>query len=101
MVADAADAAVVAARNVTATVTLKTAKNSRERPVLINDFVVEIRLPSGENKTWLSNGDWPKVTAGQQASGAYRSDAEVYRRRHSQPRRVSEGQIRERIGESI
>ena len=29
---------------------------------MINDFVVEIRLENGESKTWLRNGEWPKVT---------------------------------------
>ncbi len=31
-------------------------------PMIVGDFVVEIRLPSGETKSWLRNGDWPKVT---------------------------------------
>jgi hypothetical protein len=29
---------------------------------MMNDFVVEIRLPNGDTKTWLRNGEWPKVT---------------------------------------
>lgn len=49
--------------NVTATVTLKSGEKFTGSPVLINDFVVEIHLPTGENKTWLrNNSDWPKVT---------------------------------------
>ena len=48
--------------NVTATATLKNGEKFTGSPVLINDFVVEIKLPSGENKTWLRDGDWPKVT---------------------------------------
>ncbi len=48
--------------NVTATVTLKSGETFTGTPAMINDFVVEIRLPGGEAKTWLRNGDWPKVT---------------------------------------
>jgi len=48
--------------NVTATVTLQNGDKFTGAPVMINDFVVEIRLPDGQNKTWLRNGDWPKVT---------------------------------------
>lgn len=48
--------------NVTATVTLQDGEKFTGTPALINDFVVEIRLPGGEAKTWLRNGDWPKVT---------------------------------------
>jgi hypothetical protein len=29
---------------------------------MTNDFVVEIRLANGDTKTWLRNGEWPKVT---------------------------------------
>jgi cytochrome c oxidase cbb3-type subunit 3 len=50
------------AGNVTATVTLKSGEKFTGSPVLVNDFVVEIKLPTGESKTWLKNGDWPKVT---------------------------------------
>ena len=48
--------------NVTSTVTLKSGEKFTGSPVLINDFVVEIKLPSGENKTWLRNEGWPQVT---------------------------------------
>jgi cytochrome c oxidase cbb3-type subunit III len=48
--------------NITATVTLENGEKFTGTPGLINDFVVEIRLPNGETKTWLRNGDWPKVT---------------------------------------
>jgi mono/diheme cytochrome c family protein len=48
--------------NVTATVTLKTGEKFTGTPAMINDFVVEIRLPNGDTKTWLRNGEWPKVT---------------------------------------
>lgn len=48
--------------NVTATVTLQNGQKFTGTPVINSDFVVEIRLPTGENKTWLRNGDWPKVT---------------------------------------
>jgi cytochrome c oxidase cbb3-type subunit 3 len=48
--------------NVTATATLQSGEKFTGSPVLVNDFVVEIKLPTGENKTWLRNGDWPKVT---------------------------------------
>ena len=51
-----------AAGNVTATVTLQSGEKFTGAPGLINDFVVEVRLPTGETKTWLRNGDWPKVT---------------------------------------
>jgi mono/diheme cytochrome c family protein len=50
------------AANVTATVTLKTGEKFTGTPALINDFVVEIRLANGETKTWLRNGEWPRVT---------------------------------------
>ena len=48
--------------NVTATVTLKTGEKFTGTPAMMNDFVVEIRLPNGDTKTWLRNGEWPKVT---------------------------------------
>ncbi len=48
--------------NITATVTLEDGEKFTGTPWRINDFVVEIRLPNGENKTWLRNGEWPKVT---------------------------------------
>lgn len=47
---------------VTATVTLKTGEKFSGTPGMINDFVVEIRLQNGDTKTWLRNGEWPKVT---------------------------------------
>jgi mono/diheme cytochrome c family protein len=47
---------------VTATVTLKTGEKFTGTPAMINDFVVEIRLANGDTKTWLRNGEWPKVT---------------------------------------
>jgi cytochrome c oxidase cbb3-type subunit III len=47
--------------NVTATVTLQNGEKFTGSPMLINDFVVEIRLPSGEDKTWLRNNGWPQV----------------------------------------
>ena len=48
--------------NVTATVTLASGEKFTGSPSLINDFVVEIRLPSGERKSWLRNNGWPQVT---------------------------------------
>jgi cytochrome c oxidase cbb3-type subunit 3 len=48
--------------NVTATVTLKTGEKFTGTPAMMNDFVVEIRLPNGDTKTWLRDGEWPKVT---------------------------------------
>ena len=48
--------------NVTATVTLENGEKFTGAPAMINDFVVEIRLDNGQTKTWLRNGDWPKVT---------------------------------------
>jgi mono/diheme cytochrome c family protein len=47
---------------VTATVTQKTGETFTGTPTLMNDFVVEIRLANGDTKTWLRNGEWPKVT---------------------------------------
>ena len=47
--------------NVTATVTLKSGEKFTGSPVLINDFVVEIHQPNGENKTWLRRDGWPQV----------------------------------------
>ena len=47
---------------VTATVTLKSGEKFNGAPALINDFVVEIRLANGDTKTWLRDGEWPKVT---------------------------------------
>src|SRR5580704_7990858 len=50
------------ATNITATVTLADGETFTGTPWRINDFVVEIRLANGENKTWLRNGEWPKVS---------------------------------------
>jgi cytochrome c oxidase cbb3-type subunit III len=47
---------------VTTTVTQKDGQKFIGTPAMINDFVVEIRLPDGDTKTWLRNGEWPKVT---------------------------------------
>jgi cytochrome c oxidase cbb3-type subunit 3 len=46
---------------VTATVTLQNGEKFTGSPSLINDFVVEIKLPTGESKTWLRNNGWPQV----------------------------------------
>lgn len=46
---------------VTATVTTKSGETFTGTPGMINDFVVEIRTPEGETKTWLRDGEWPKV----------------------------------------
>lgn len=48
--------------NVTATVAQQDGSTFTGTPVLMNDFVVKIRLASGETKSWLRNGAWPKVT---------------------------------------
>ncbi len=48
--------------NVTATVTTKSGEKFTGSPVLMNDFVVEIRQANGENKTWLKVDGWPQVT---------------------------------------
>ena len=48
--------------NVTATVTLKSGEQFTGTPGLINDFVVLIHLSNGEDKTWVRDGGWPKVT---------------------------------------
>jgi cytochrome c oxidase cbb3-type subunit III len=47
---------------VTATVTLKSGEQFTGTPGLINDFVVQIRLPNGEDKAWVRDGGWPQVT---------------------------------------
>jgi cytochrome c oxidase cbb3-type subunit 3 len=47
--------------NVTATVTLKSGEKFTGSPVMVGDFVVEIKLPTGENKTWIRNDGWPQV----------------------------------------
>ena len=47
--------------NVTATVTLKSGEQFTGSPRTITDFVVEIRTADGEDKTWLRDGEWPKV----------------------------------------
>jgi cytochrome c oxidase cbb3-type subunit 3 len=48
--------------NVTATVTLKSGEKFTGSPVIIGDFVVEIKLPTGESKSWLRDNGWPQVT---------------------------------------
>jgi cytochrome c oxidase cbb3-type subunit 3 len=48
--------------NVTATVTLQNGEKFTGTPMIVGDFLVEIRLPSGDTKSWIKNGDWPKVT---------------------------------------
>jgi cytochrome c oxidase cbb3-type subunit 3 len=55
-------AAAGGAPTVTATVTQKDGQKFTGTPAMMNDFVVEIRLPDGDTKTWLRNGEWPKVT---------------------------------------
>ncbi len=47
--------------NITATVTLKNGEKFTGSPGLINDFVVQIRLPNGDDKSWVKDGEWPKV----------------------------------------
>jgi mono/diheme cytochrome c family protein len=47
--------------NVTATVTLKSGEKFTGSPVMVSDFVVEIKLPSGESKSWLRDNGWPQV----------------------------------------
>ena len=46
---------------ITANVTTKNGETFAGSPGLINDFVVEILTGNGEDKTWLRDGDWPKV----------------------------------------
>ena len=48
--------------NVTTTVTTKSGEKFVGTPGLINDFVVQIHLPNGDDKTWVRDGEWPKVT---------------------------------------
>jgi mono/diheme cytochrome c family protein len=47
--------------NTTATVTLKSGEKFTGSPVMVSDFVVEIKLPTGENKSWLRANGWPQV----------------------------------------
>lgn len=47
--------------NVTATVSTKDGKQFTGTPLKNTDFIVEIRTADGEDKTWLRDGDWPKV----------------------------------------
>jgi cytochrome c oxidase cbb3-type subunit III len=47
---------------ITATVTLASGEKVVGYPDLMDDFVVQIRLPSGQTRTWLREGEWPKVT---------------------------------------
>ncbi len=51
-----------AAPTITTTVTLKSGEKFSGVATMMNDFVVEIRLPDGSLKTWLRDGEWPKVT---------------------------------------
>jgi hypothetical protein len=53
---------------VTASVILKTGEKFTGTPTLMNDFVVEIRLPNGDGKTWLRNGEWPRGNSGTQVN---------------------------------
>lgn len=57
----AAPGAPAAVPTITTTVTLKTGEKFTGTPAMINDFVVEIKLPNGDSKTWIRNGEWPKV----------------------------------------
>ncbi len=59
--APGAPPAPAALPTITTTVTLKTGEKFTGTPAFTNDFVVEIKLPNGESKTWLRNGEWPKV----------------------------------------
>ena len=54
-------AAAGGAPTVTTNVTLKTGEKFSGTAAMINDFVVEIRLSDGTAKTWLRDGEWPKV----------------------------------------
>ena len=47
---------------ITTNVTLKSGEKFSGSAAMINDFVVEIRLADGTTKTWLRDGEWPKVT---------------------------------------
>jgi cytochrome c553 len=47
--------------NVTAIVTTKDGKDFTGTPLKNTDFIVEIRTTDGEDKTWLRDGEWPKV----------------------------------------
>jgi len=47
---------------VTATVIQQDGQKFSGTPAMMDDLVVEIRLPNGDTKTWLRNGEWPKVT---------------------------------------
>ena len=46
----------------TATVTLKTGETFTGTTGTVNDFLVTLRLPNGQTKSWLRTDGWPKVT---------------------------------------
>ena len=45
---------------ITATVTLKSGEKVTGAPVLANDFVITIRLPNDQTRSWLRDGEWPQ-----------------------------------------
>ena len=47
--------------NITATVTLANGEKFTGAPVMLTDFVVEIRLANGDLKSWIRGPEWPKV----------------------------------------
>jgi len=47
--------------NLTAIVTTKDGKEFTGTPLKNTDFIVEIRTADDEDKTWLRDGEWPKV----------------------------------------
>jgi mono/diheme cytochrome c family protein len=60
--AAAADAAPVSSRAaITARVTLQSGEKITGRPVTVNDFVIVVQPDSGPARSFLRNGDWPKV----------------------------------------
>ena len=57
----ATDAPVSARAAITATVTLQSGEKITGRPVTINDFVIVVQPDSGPARSFIRNGDWPKV----------------------------------------
>lgn len=47
---------------ITATIATKSGEKVTGYPVLINDFVITIQQLSGEQRSWVRDGEWPKLT---------------------------------------
>lgn len=47
--------------SVTATLTTQSGEKFTGYPVMVSDFAVTLQLFTGEQRSWLRDGDWPKV----------------------------------------